>query len=762
MGDKGNMQHDPAEPKTETGDALAPSQHTGDAPENARQARSDEFPELISESRLASLLTLNEAPVLRAFRHGVMLVMPLLLAAAIAILVNNFPLLIYQHFMTDTFGPSWKDPGAVLYNSTIAILALATTFTLSDCLMYLHNQSRPEASVLPIMGTLTAFSCMFIMIAPTFGPDGMTLRWAGMQGLFGSLVITFCSCWVFLRFCRVKKLRLSFYSEGADPILPHMFDTLLPALLTMGAFLAFRETLAFMGIESLHQAFYDAIRSLFADAHDSFGLGALYAFLVQVCWFFGIHGADLLDPITHHVLIKGMEINSLAINNHQMPPHIFTKYFFDVYIYLGGSGATLGLLAAIFIRSKDHGTRRVAAISLVPGFFNINELLVFGLPVVLNPAFLLPFVLVPLVLLITSYGAIVTGLVPLPVYQVDWITPPLINALISTDSWRGVAMQAVNLVLATCMYIPFVDMADRMKLAERRRAFAELVEIAKTGTRGPSGKRCSDRPGSPGALARSLLNDMAKSLKRNDGTIALYYQPRVNIVSKTVPCVEALLRWNHPFYGMIPPVLTLAIAEDAELERELDDHVVRMAFEQQYQWRKDKIFTTVSINVSESQLKDANFPALLDALYARNSLPAEAILLEVRQELILDQEGRYLEALQALHATGVSIAVDDFGKGYQATSHLKRLPVTELQIDRSLIKDVSTSESAQDVIGSIQELCLKLGLKTSAEFVETKDQLETLLELNFSIFQGYFFSRPIPADACAEFIRRFPETTYQL
>lgn len=713
---------------------------------------------LLSEHRMESLFTLHESPLLRAFRHGVMLVMPLLLATAIAILVNNFPLEAYQSFMTRAFGPDWKLPGAALYNSTIAILALATTITASDSLIHLHNQKRPESAALPIMGTLTSFCCLFIMIGPSIGEGGMLLPWAGIQGLFVALIITFFSCALFVRLCRVRALRLSIYSEGADPIMPHMFDTLLPTLLTMAAFLAFREWLAHIGVESLQQAFYTTIRGLFDDTQDSFGLGALYAFLVQACWFFGIHGADLLDPITHNVLVKGMEMNSLAINNHQVPPYIFTKYFFDVYLYLGGSGATLGLIAAIFIRSNDQGTRRVAAISLLPGVFNINELLVFGLPVVLNPSFLLPFILVPLVLLLLSYAAVLLDPTLMPVYQVDWIMPPFINGFVSTNSWKGAAMQFVNLTVATLIYIPFVDVADRMKLAGRRKAFKALVDIALADTRGPGGKRCIDRPGSPGALARSLVNDMATSLKEDSGTITLHYQPRVDVVNKSVSSVEALLRWNHPFYGIIPAALTIAIAEDAGLMRQLDDHVVQMAFNQQRQWRKEKIFTTVSINVSESQLQDANFPVMLDALYARNSLPANAILLEIRETMVLDPEARYLRALQALNAIGVGIAVDDFGKGYQALTQLRRLPLAEVQIDRALIKDIATSVTTQDIVASIQEMCAKLGISTSAECVESRSQLEVLMELNFTTFQGYYFSRPLPAEECARFIRRFAES----
>ena len=711
------------------------------------------------EERLFSVFSLHEAPLLRAFRHGVMLVMPLLLAAAIGLLVINFPLPGYKHFMEVHFGPGWKEPGLLIYNSTIQILALTTAVSLTDCLMGLHNQRHASDAILPSMGTLTAFTCLFIMMVPhgDTGAQGLVLPWAGIRGLFGTLVISFCACSLFLAFCKIPRLRVPFYSEGADPILPHMFDSLLPVLLTMGVFVCLRQILALFGIESLHEAVYNAIRAPFLNAEDSFGLGALYTFLVEICWFFGIHGADLLDPITHHVLMKNVQANSLAVNSHLPPPYIFSKYFFDVYVFMGGAGTTLGLVAAIFLRSKDNGTRRVAALSVVPSVFNINELLIFGLPIVLNPAFIIPFVLVPLVLLLVSYIAVATGLAPLPVYQVDWTTPVVISALVSTDSWRGVALQLFNLGLATLLYIPFVGLADRGKLADRRKAFDELVAIALSNARGPGGKYCTDRPGSPGALARSLANDMQRSLGQaeSEGEIRLHYQPRVDLVKKKVPCVEALLRWQHPLYGAIPAALTLAIAHDTGLSHRLDNHVLKMAFEQQYAWRAEKIFTTVSSNISENQLTDSAFPGLLESLFTQYNLPADAILLEVREALALDLEARYLPALEAIHATGVNIAVDDFGKGYQSVSHIKRLPLSELQIGRTLIKDIATNKSVQDVLGTIQELCLRLGIKTSAEYVEKQEQLETLLELSFSTFQGYYFSVPIPADKCAEFIKDF-------
>jgi lactose/cellobiose-specific phosphotransferase system IIC component len=710
------------------------------------------------EGRLFRLFSAREAPLLRAFRHGLMLLMPLLLAAAIGLLFINFPLLGYKSFMNSIFGPHWKTSGLIIYNATIQVLALAAAFSLSSCFMDLHNQRNAAGAIPPPVGILTVFVCLVIMMVPTdMGTQGVSLPWAGIRGLFGTLLISCSACGLFLAFCRVPGLRVPFFSEGADPVLPYIFDTLLPALCTMMAFICLRQALSAAGIDNLHETFYNIIRAPFQDAKDSFGLGALYTAILQFCWFLGIHGADLLDPITHQILLKNMQLNSVAFNNHLAPSHIFSKYFFDVYIFMGGSGATLGLLAAIFLRSRDRGSRRVAFLSIIPSIFNINEPLLFGLPIVLNPFFLLPFIFVPLALLLVSYAAVASGIAPMPIYQVDWTTPVIVSAFISTDSWRGVALQVFNLTLATLMYVPFVGLADRDKLAERRKAFDELVAIAAGNTRGPSGKHCIDRPGTAGALARSLANDLRNSLNRTEdvGDIQLHYQPRVDFVRKKVPCVEALLRWQHPLYGSIPAVLTLAIAHDTGLSQRLDSHVLHMAFERQSIWRSDGIFTTISINLSENQLRDSAFPALLSSLYARYTLPADAILFEAGEALALDPEARYLPALQAIHATGVNIAVDDFGKGYQAISHIKRLPLSELQIDRALIRDIAANSNCQDVIGTIQELCLGLGIKTSAEYVENQHQLETLLELNFSAFQGYYFSMPVPADECKEFIRNF-------
>lgn len=141
-------------------------------------------------------------------------------------------------------------------------------------------------------------------------------------------------------------------------------------------------------------------------------------------------------------------------------PNTVTKPFLDSFVFIGGSGTTLALLFAIFFvirEQKNHPYREVAKLSTPAGLFNINEPVIFGLPIVLNPIMLIPFILVPVTLTIVSYVALSTGLVPKTVAILPWTTPPLISGyLVTGGSWRGIALQVVNLTLATAIYVPFV------------------------------------------------------------------------------------------------------------------------------------------------------------------------------------------------------------------------------------------------------------------------------------------------------------------
>lgn len=698
----------------------------------------------------------REPAVFGVLRHGLMLTLPLLLVAAIALLVNNFPLEGYASLMQSIFGPNWRAPGTLIYNCSIGIISLVVAYNLSSSLIDWHNTTR--RSTLPIskvLGSGVVFCCIFIMLGPHIDGRVLTVSWVGIGGLLGTYIVTLGAGIIFLWLCGFQSLTLRYYSEGSDPLLPQIFSTVIPAILTIFIIVGLKFILSSVGITSIHHALHEMVLSLFRGGKNSLPLGLAYTGLVQLSWFFGVHGANFFDPVTHDIFGKGLEINARAVQAGDNPPYVLTKYLFDQFLYLGGSGATLALIAAIFIKSRDTISRRIASISLLPGIFNINELIIFGLPVAFNPVYLIPFMLAPMAMLIISYFAVGMGLVPPPVYHVDWTTPIFINAWLSTKSIAGVLLQAVNLGVATLIYIPFVSIAEKGRQNAHRKAFDALVKVAESGVKSAWGKNAIDRTDRAGSLARSLANDLVESMDKQKGDICLYYQPRVDMLKKTVPAAEALLRWTHPVYGSIPAVVTSSIAEDAGLADRLDSYILDLALQQARTWKQKGLNTAVTVNLSQRQLDMLEFPGILSSKLLKYELEPDAIRLEVKESIVLNPDNPYEKILNQLKNMGILISVDAFGQGYQALLLLRHLPFSELQLDKKLTLGMLNTPSYQEVIASILEHSIALNIRTTAEFVESEEQLESLMELNLTTFQGQLFANPGTAEECEAFINSF-------
>jgi len=187
----------------------------------------------------------------------------------------------------------------------------------------------------------------------------------------------------------------------------------------------------------------------------------LVAFLVQILWFFGLHGTNILLPIMNTVYLPAITDNIAALQAGLPIPHIVTPAFFDAFIWMGGAGTTLSLIAALFIAGKRKNNQNIAKLSTAPGLFNINEPMMFGMPIVLNPIYLIPFVLTPIVLTIVTYLAISSGIVPRTIAIMPWTTPPIIGGFLVTGSIMGALLALVNLVIGVVLYIPFIILGEK-------------------------------------------------------------------------------------------------------------------------------------------------------------------------------------------------------------------------------------------------------------------------------------------------------------
>jgi PTS system cellobiose-specific IIC component len=249
--------------------------------------------------------------------------------------------------------------------------------------------------------------------------------------------------------------------EGVPPAVGRSFAALLPSLITLVLFGFFTVFLAAIGIPDLHKFIFEIIQKPLLGLASSLGAALFVVFLVHLLWFFGLHGTNILLPITSALFLPLMDANVKAFQAHQAAPNIITSSFFDTFVYMGGAGTSVCLLIAILLKGKREENKSKAKLGVGPAVFNINEPVLFGMPLVLNPIYAIPFILTPLVLTVVSYAAIASGIVPRTIAMVHWTMPPIISGFLATGSVTGIILQIVNILIGIVIYLPFMMVAEK-------------------------------------------------------------------------------------------------------------------------------------------------------------------------------------------------------------------------------------------------------------------------------------------------------------
>jgi diguanylate cyclase (GGDEF)-like protein len=239
---------------------------------------------------------------------------------------------------------------------------------------------------------------------------------------------------------------------------------------------------------------------------------------------------------------------------------------------------------------------------------------------------------------------------------------------------------------------------------------------------------------------RDLDMDLRKALVNAE--FELYYQPLVNLQSNEITAFEALLRWNHPVRGLVSPAEFIPIAEETGLIIPLGEWVIRKACQETAKWPID---IKVAVNLSPAQLKSRNLTEVVVDALAASGMSADRLQLEITETVLMQNTFNTLATLQKLRALGVQIALDDFGTGYSSLSYLRSFPFDKIKIDRSFISDLSNGAEPLAIVHAIAGLAKSLNMISTAEGVETKQQLETLQAVGCVEMQGYLFSRARPA-----------------
>ena len=663
-----------------------------------------------------------------AVRRGMIMMIPLLVIGSMALMLKCLPIPAYQELLPKLWNGRIVKFLEFIHGASFNLFAVALSLMTSFNYAMLKQSHKGASIVEPAV-------VMLITLVSLLGYSGIqyqdfSIASLGTANVFTALFVALISSAMFFK---IKEKGLFYLRQrviDADGFYVEAVSSIVPVLIIVSFFAMLRQILeTFFRAQSLQGLLGSAADALLAGIDNEFAAAVAVLIPEHCLWFVGIHGSNVVDAAMQ---TKFAEIGTSAV---------FSKTFHDVFVLMGGTGAVLCIVIAILLFSKKSSIRNVARLSFPTVIFNISEIVSFGLPVILNPIFLIPYLLAPMVMFILSYAAVYAGLVPHVTHTVEWTTPVVLSGYLATGSVAGSILQAVCLTIGVLIYLPFLRLFeewDDMRLAKN------TAELTKELQRQEAAKAISSltaRRDSLGSVARVLAADLKDAIR--DRKLFLLYQPQVDADGKCMGA-EALIRWIHPIAGFIYPPLIIQLAKEEHILHEIElflfDEASRAIMETGKEIKTD---FKISVNITNESLMWESFEDCVKDAVKKYKIPPKRLWLEITEQDALVSSDEVLDKIRQLKENGHQFLIDDFGMGHTSLMYLQTNYFGVVKLDGSLTKDVLTNNRNKDIIGAITGLGESLHFETIAEYVETQDQRDLLLELGCSGLQGYLYSKPI-------------------
>ena len=263
------------------------------------------------------------------------------------------------------------------------------------------------------------------------------------------------------------------------------------------------------------------------------------------------------------------------------------------------------------------------------------------------------------------------------------------------------------------------------------------------------------RPLSRRQIPKITEQELSRGIQHRE--LLLHYQPKVDVRTKQLNSVEALVRWKHPNHGLVFPEAFIELAESSPLITPMTEMLVELAVQQVAEWKDQGVQTHIGVNLSPSMIHDVSLPERLYQLTADHGLAPENVVLEVTETGYVKDEAIYLEILTRLHMRGFPLSIDDFGTGSSSLEKLAALPFSELKVDRAFVDGASKDDTKRAILEGSLGLAKSLKLKAVAEGVETQADWDLLASLGCDVVQGYFVAKPMPADQLLPWVNALNE-----
>lgn len=405
---------------------------------------------------------------LTAVRNGMSVIIPVTIIGSIFIIMLNLPIDAWKDFITP-----YADKLTIPMDFTMNFMSVYVCIGVASSLCEVYKIDKVSTSVLAVLAFLIAAISPAtiaedvakkagLSVSGTFLPMGNF----GAGGLFTAIIVSIFTVEV-VRFC-IKKNMVIKMPHGVPTSVINSFAALIPGTLVIVAVWIIKVGLNF-DINSALQWVFSPIRYFAGDNVLSVIVPIL---LITIVWVFGIHGMIIATPILYPFWYDNLNANINAAATGQVVPHFMTEQFFQWFIWIGGAGATLSLAFLMAFFGKSEFSKKMGRFTLVPGIFNINEPLIFGVPIVMNPFFAIPFVLAPVVMGIITYLSMgVFHLVNYPIAIAPWTLPVPIGAMMATGlDWRAAVLAIINIIVAGLIYYPFFKAFDKNMIAKEQEA----------------------------------------------------------------------------------------------------------------------------------------------------------------------------------------------------------------------------------------------------------------------------------------------------
>lgn len=633
----------------------------------------------------------------------------------------------------------------LIYTSTFGIISVIVTVLIS--IKFLEKR---EESVSVYIGVIIALVCFVILNG---GIDGTaTVEYLGVKGMFTAIVSSVGGTGIYCHMAELVK-RKNIMLHGGYLEFQDTINSILPIACTILIFAIFNESISYLtGADNFNDVFVKLINALFGNMGRNIFSAMLCIFLICFFWLFGIHGNDVLEPVIQDLFQPAIEVNSVLVSMGEQPTEIFSKTMFDTFIFMGGCGTVMSLFIAIFIFGKSRGNRRVARLAAPTMLFNVSEVMLFGIPIVMNPIFFIPYIVVPLVCLFNSWVAMRTGIVPIPATEVQWTVPVILNGYLATGSVAGSVLQIFNLAVGVLIYCPFVKIYENRQREISSGQIENVIECMKQAEYSGKEALLLTRKDDIGYAARYILFEIEHSMK--NGNIDIYYQPQFNEKDECTG-VEALMRFKLEMYGQIYPPLVIELAEENGSLTDIEKYVFKRVtgdIEKIYELTGHKI--KVSVNVTPRTIMKEEFLEFLKELSESYNHDHGQICIEITEQTYLEINEWVENEFAKLKALGYIFAIDDFSMGSTSVRYLKKNIFDIVKLDGNIVKNIMSDGNDKEIVASIVVLAKSLNMQTIAEYVESREIQKELENVGCLQYQGYYYSPAVQLEELESVINR--------